>query len=79
MFREVGLGFSSIHGVDFLFMSFSEEPNRALPRCGIANEQLLLDLKKCIESLSDAGITHLCSAKVKLGDHPKGPNAMMWA
>jgi len=40
-------------------------------------KSLPADLKKRIESLSDAEITHLCSAKSKLGEHTKSEKQMM--
>ncbi len=41
-------------------------------------KKLPKDLQDRIESLSDAEITHLCAAKAKLGEHAKGPNAMIF-
>lgn len=40
-------------------------------------KKLPKDLLERLESLSEAEITHLSSAKAKLGEHHKGPNAMM--
>lgn len=41
-------------------------------------KKLPKDLRDRIESLSEAEITHLSAVKAKLGDHPKGPNAMIF-
>lgn len=41
-------------------------------------KKLPKDLLARIESLSEAEVTHLCAAKAKLGEHHKGPNAMIF-
>ncbi len=54
---------------------------QALVHAGLIAEKdaskLPADLKKRIESLSDAEITHLCSAKAKLGPHTADPKVMI--